>query len=64
MAESFGIIALCQTNHIRRKYSVMILREVKNIAIASKCLQVNQSRYSCSSKFFVIYFYFSLIKLV
>ncbi|UJR37705.1 hypothetical protein I4U23_030400, partial [Adineta vaga] len=42
MAEGFGIIALCQTNHIRRKYGVMILREVKNIAVASKCLQPNQ----------------------
>ncbi len=41
MAEGFGIIALCQTHHNRRKYGVMILREVKNIAIASKCLQVN-----------------------
>ena len=43
MAEGFGIIALCQTHHIRRKYGVMILREVKNIAVASKCLQVKQS---------------------
>ncbi|CAF0781184.1 unnamed protein product [Adineta steineri] len=42
MAEGFGIIALCQTHHIRRKYGVMILREVKNIAVASKCLQPNQ----------------------
>ncbi|CAF4519240.1 unnamed protein product [Rotaria socialis] len=42
MAEGFGIIALCQTHHSRRKYSVMILREVKNIAVASKCLQPNQ----------------------
>jgi hypothetical protein len=43
MAEGFGIIALCQTQHNRRKYGVMILREVKNIAVASKCLQVNKS---------------------
>jgi len=43
MAEGFGIIALCQTHHNRRKYGVMILREVKNIAIASKCLQVNKN---------------------
>ena len=42
MAEGFGIIALCQTHHMRRKYGVMILREVKNIAMASKCLQVNK----------------------
>lgn len=41
MAEGFGIIALCQTQHVRRKYGVMILREVKNIALASKCLQVH-----------------------
>ncbi len=41
MAEGFAIIALCQTHHNRRKYGVMILREVKNIAMASKCLQVN-----------------------
>ncbi len=43
MAEGFAIIALCQTQHNRRKYGVMILREVKNIAIASKCLQVSQT---------------------
>ncbi|CAF4112912.1 unnamed protein product, partial [Rotaria sordida] len=43
MAEGFGIIALCQTHHSRRKYSVMILREVKNIAVASKCLQVKSN---------------------
>ena len=42
MAEGFAIIALCQTHHTRRKYGVMILREVKNIAIATKCLQVNR----------------------
>ncbi|CAF0968774.1 unnamed protein product [Adineta ricciae] len=42
MAEGFGIIALCQTHHVRRKYGVLILREVKNIAVASKCLQPNQ----------------------
>ena len=42
MAEGFGIIALCQTHHVRRKYGVLILREVKNIAVASKCLQVNR----------------------
>jgi hypothetical protein len=40
MAEGFAIIALCQTHQSRRKYGVMILREVKNIALASKCLQV------------------------
>ena len=42
MAEGFGIIALCQAHHVRRKYGVMILREVKNIAVASKCLQVDR----------------------
>lgn len=42
MAEGFAILALCQTHHSRRRYSVMILREVKNIAVASKCLQVNR----------------------
>jgi hypothetical protein len=44
MAEGFAIIALCQTHYSRRKYGVMILREVKHIAIASKCLQVCWTR--------------------
>ena len=54
MVEGFSIIALCQTHHTRRKYSVMILREVKNIAIASKCLQVNQWKIFRYSKFFIL----------
>ena len=44
MAEGFAIVALCQTHHTRRKYGVMILREVKNIALASKCLQVKRKQ--------------------
>lgn len=51
MAEGFGIIALCQTHHNRRKYGVMILREVKNIAIASKCLQVRSLVETPSSEY-------------
>ena len=47
MAEGFGIIALCQTHHTRRRYGVTILREVKNIALVSKCLQVTSSFYIC-----------------
>ena len=61
MAEGFAIIALCQTHHNRRKYGVMILREVKNIAIASKCLQVN-SLIEYFKKLFSCYF--SLINFV
>ncbi|CAF1234262.1 unnamed protein product, partial [Didymodactylos carnosus] len=41
MVEGFGIICLSQTQHIRRKYGVLLLREIKNIAVATKCLQAN-----------------------
>ena len=51
MAEGFAIIALCQTHQSRRKYGVMILREVKNIALASKCLQVSLSDLQLSAQF-------------
>lgn len=43
MVEGFAIMALCQTQHARRRLGVMILREVKNIAVVAKCLQVSSN---------------------